>query len=89
MEAIALTWLNRSGRPTSSATPALWPDSGLRGRNCARAVCIITETGQRVLQGQADFVELNGIDLWLGGVHLRADNLWRWDNQQILARAAV
>lgn len=39
----------------------------------------ITEPGKSVLQGKADFVELNGIDLWLGGVHLSPDNLWRWD----------
>lgn len=42
----------------------------------------LTETGQQVLAGQEDFVQANGIDLWLGGVHLREDNLWRWDEQQ-------
>jgi len=52
-----------------SARPAAW----------LRAQCSITETGQRVLAGQADFIELNGIDLWLGGVHLTNDHLWRWD----------
>jgi hypothetical protein len=42
----------------------------------------ITDVGKRVLQGDADFVELNGIDLWLGGVHL-SDNkpTWRWNDQ--------
>ena len=42
----------------------------------------ITDVGERVLRGDADFVELNGIDLWLGGVHL-SDNkpTWRWDDQ--------
>lgn len=44
--------------------------------------CEITETGRRVLAGQADFVQLNGIDLWLGGVHLINDTLWRWDEQK-------
>jgi hypothetical protein len=39
----------------------------------------LTEPGKAVLRGDADFVELNGIDLWLGGVHLSPDNLWRWD----------
>ena len=39
----------------------------------------ITEPGKSVLRGEADFVELNGIDLWLGGVHLSPNNLWRWD----------
>ena len=59
------------------------------GASRLHAVCSITETGQRVIEGQADFVEINGIDLWLGGVHLRADNLWRWDKQQMLVRATV
>ena len=39
----------------------------------------LTEPGKAVLRGDADFVELNGIDLWLGGVHLSPNNLWRWD----------
>jgi hypothetical protein len=39
----------------------------------------ITDVGQQVLQGDADFVELNGIDLWLGGVHLVDVAQWRWD----------
>lgn len=39
----------------------------------------ITEPGKSVLRGEADFVELNGIDVWLGGVHLSPNNLWRWD----------
>lgn len=39
----------------------------------------LTQPGESVLRGEADFVELNGIDLWLGGVHLSPNNLWRWD----------
>ena len=39
----------------------------------------LTEPGKAVLRADTDFVELNGIDLWLGGVHLSPDNLWRWD----------
>jgi hypothetical protein len=39
----------------------------------------ITEPGESERSGEADFVELNGIDLWLGGVHLSPTNLWRWD----------
>ena len=42
----------------------------------------ITQTGMDVLNGNADFLDMNGIDLWLGGVHLRdKENLWRWDEQ--------
>ncbi len=32
-----------------------------------------------VLEGRADHVTLNGIDRWIGGVHLTPDNLWRFD----------
>lgn len=39
----------------------------------------ITEAGNDVLNGRRDFIDMNGIDLWLGGVHLHAGNLWRWD----------
>jgi hypothetical protein len=38
----------------------------------------ITEPGKAMLKGEADFVVLNVIDLWLGGVHLSPNNLWRW-----------
>ena len=31
----------------------------------------LTDTGPRVLAGEADHVTLNGIDRWIGGVHLR------------------
>jgi hypothetical protein len=40
----------------------------------------ITEAGRNVIEGRTDHVELNGIDRWLGGVHLKGDEAgWRWD----------
>jgi hypothetical protein len=33
----------------------------------------ITEAGRSVLEGRANHIELNGIDRWLGGVHLEGD----------------
>lgn len=40
----------------------------------------LTPAGARVLAGEADHVELNGIDRWIGGVHLAGrDVAWRWD----------
>jgi Domain of unknown function (DUF1835) len=42
----------------------------------------ITETGRRVLENKADAVELNGIDMWYGGVHLTPDNLVRWNQKE-------
>jgi hypothetical protein len=41
----------------------------------------LTDTGARVLAGAADHVTLNGIDRWIGGVHLRGRQVqWRWDD---------
>jgi hypothetical protein len=40
----------------------------------------VTAAGARVLAGETDHVELNGIDRWIGGVHLIGnDAQWRWD----------
>jgi hypothetical protein len=40
----------------------------------------VTGAGRRVLAGEADHVELNGIDRWVGGVRLHgAAARWRWD----------
>jgi hypothetical protein len=42
----------------------------------------ITEAGESVLDGRADFVEIKGIDTRLGGVHLSGkNNIWRWDDR--------
>ncbi len=40
----------------------------------------VTETGARVLAGEVDHVAINGIDRYIGGVHLRGQHArWRWD----------
>jgi hypothetical protein len=39
----------------------------------------LTPNGECVLRGEADRVELLGIDRWLGGTHVTTRNLWRWD----------
>ncbi len=47
----------------------------------------LTERGEAALAGQADFVATNGIDEWLGGIHLHgSEAAWRWDEdtQQML-----
>ena len=43
----------------------------------------MTAKAEAALTGEADFVAMNGIDLWLGGVHLsEKDKLWRWDEHK-------
>jgi hypothetical protein len=40
----------------------------------------ITAHGKKVLAGEGDFIVSNGIDQWLGGVHLEGrEAQWRWD----------
>ncbi len=49
------------------------------GSHFSKSSFEITGAGLSVLQSEADFVQLNGIDGWLGGVRLAADDYWRWD----------
>jgi hypothetical protein len=39
----------------------------------------ITPFGLDCHQGKEDFIRANGIDRWLGGVHLTSESHWRWD----------
>jgi len=58
--------------PLVEADPAGGVAAGTRLR--------VTEAGRRVLAGEADHVALNGIDRWVGGVHLHGGTArWRWD----------
>jgi hypothetical protein len=45
----------------------------------ARLPLRLTAQGEHVLRGEADRVELLGIDRWVGGTHLTSENVWRWD----------
>jgi hypothetical protein len=41
----------------------------------------LSQAGTQVLAGTADHATLNGIDRWIGGVHLRGRHPpWRWDD---------
>jgi RNA polymerase sigma factor (sigma-70 family) len=45
----------------------------------------ITDAGRAVLAGRADWIDLDGFDRWIGGVHLTAtlggDTAWRYDSR--------
>lgn len=42
----------------------------------------VNEHGKATLAGEEDFVIKNGIDLWLGGIHLQGrESAWRWDEE--------
>lgn len=43
----------------------------------------ITDDGGAVLANQADYLDINSINMWLGGVHLKSGSpIWRWNEQQ-------
>jgi RNA polymerase sigma factor (sigma-70 family) len=66
-----------SGRPTHQTLP--------------KGAIELTDDGRRVAAGEADWIALNGIDRWLGGVHLVAEEaVWRWDaGKRRLVRGGV
>jgi hypothetical protein len=67
------------GQLAGGATPLLEVDPP-GGDVAATTRLRLTGAGRRVLRGEADQVALNGIDRWIGGVHLHGDRArWRWD----------
>ena len=69
-------------RLTDANQPLLTMESGEQKREgiAPNANFEITDLGKAILRGDGDFVLLNGIDRWLGGVYLSDErNLWRWD----------
>jgi hypothetical protein len=45
----------------------------------------LTDEGRAVLAGEADRVELLGIDRWVGGTHLVPGRVWRWSGSELVA----
>ena len=73
------TWcLDRIARLTNAPHPLLEAESEVIDQHTGLA---LTDTGRRVLDGKDDHVTLNGVDRWIGGVHLTGrDVAWRWDD---------
>jgi len=59
--------------------PPAFPPSFLDDRRFLDYRLEVTDAGRAVIAGRLDHVEVNGIDRWIGGVHLVAGNVWRWD----------
>ena len=75
-------WLRSLGPPAAQR-----PLISLHGKleNMREAEVRITDLGRRVLAREANFVTLNGIDEWVGGVHLAAERVWFQRNGVIVA----
>ena len=67
------------------ATPARRPHTLIATDPAAGAIdghtsLKLTDAGRRVLDGLDDHVALNGVDRWIGGVHVSGNAVgWRWD----------
>jgi hypothetical protein len=48
----------------------------------------VTNAGGAVHDALEDRIFVNGIDRWLGGVHLQSENVWRWhEAKRVIARS--
>jgi hypothetical protein len=74
------TWsFDAMGRLLTAAAPLLASDEHV-SRVTRHTRLRITDAGRRVLDGHADHVTINGIDRWIGGVHLTGHEVpWRWN----------
>jgi hypothetical protein len=72
-------FLRHLRRLASCAVPMITITESGESGGPPKALFAITPAGRKVLTGEADFIELNNADQWLGGVHLTGEQLWRWD----------
>jgi hypothetical protein len=64
------------------------PTPGHDAQRVWEQLVAITAAGNDVLQERADAIATNGIDRWIGGVHLVSSRHWRWNRHaQHLERA--
>jgi MerR-like DNA binding protein/uncharacterized protein DUF1835 len=64
---------------TDDGAPLPLPPPLSDSQRFARLRLRLTAAGERTLRGEADRVELLGIDRWIGGTHVTPANTWRWD----------
>jgi redox-sensitive transcriptional activator SoxR len=68
---------------TDEGTPLPPPPPLSDSQQFARRSLRLTAAAERVLRGEADRVELLGIDRWIGGTHITPDSVWRWDAETL------
>jgi hypothetical protein len=77
-----LTFFGILKRLNTGRTPLLEHDGEWRADVPPSGVFSLTAAGRRVLAGDADYIALNGIDRWMGGVHVR-DGQYRWSKARL------
>jgi len=79
-------FLRHLQRLASCAVPMI-TITQVEGENPPKALFALTPAGESVLDGKADFIDLNNAGFWFGGAHLTRERMWRWDDarQEIVA----
>jgi Domain of unknown function (DUF1835) len=73
----------------SAHFPLIRMESNAGNMVAGSSVVTLTEVGNRILDLQDDHIQLNGIERWLGGVHLTGTGpVWRWDSTRKCMRFA-
>lgn len=78
---LLLRQLAEAGQPilTTSNGDSHMPTSS---SDFTRSSFALTEKGLSVLRGEDDYIALNGVDTWLGGMHLKGKDVWRWNYKE-------
>ena len=80
---IAMNQMVHAREPLLKTTDQSSANGGISPEEMRQVEFEMTATGAYVLNGDADFININGLDTWLGGVHLRGkSDIWRWDDQR-------
>jgi RNA polymerase sigma factor (sigma-70 family) len=75
------SFLVRMRNLAQARTPLVALDVLDAQRQFPSGTATLTNAGRAVLEGQLDAVRLNGLDRWIGGVHLTGtEAAWRWDS---------
>ncbi|MDB4878236.1 MAG: polymerase sigma factor, sigma-70 family [Gemmatimonadetes bacterium] len=69
--------------------PLVTLENALHNGSMLQARVAITDDGRRALDGDLDWMDVAGIDRWIGGAHLLSPHVaWRWDGRGILRAPA-
>ena len=72
-------WMERM---TQGRAPLIALDGGFHPGRMPSGTFTLTDAGRAVFDGRAYSIELNGIDRWMGGVHL-TDGRYRWTGEEL------
>jgi hypothetical protein len=67
---------------TAGGSPLPPPPAVGDARGYAELQLRLTRAGEATLRGEADRLELLGIDRWIGGTHVTPATAWRWDSRE-------